>query len=102
MVNEGGAKVDIERTCVNCEYAMDLNWSSCAMCETCRESFTNFEPRKDLVELHGKLRKAVEALRKIKDSDAGCEILWQVKDTDGSWYDVHVKDYISDVLEELQ
>jgi hypothetical protein len=82
---EEGTEMGIERTCGNCD-----NCSDCFCVEDISADCDGgFAPRKDIVDLHGKLRKAVEAIelhRKINE-------LWTTCDHDTKLYEV---------LEELQ
>lgn len=71
MVNEDDTEVDIDVCCYNCYRGHDVLDG----CNDCR-GFRGFKPRNDLVELQGKLRKAVEAIEKhriINESWTTCD-----------------------------
>lgn len=98
---EEDTEVDIERSCYNCEYQgyRDIS-KECRGCVVSSESFKNFVVRNDLVDLHEKLRKAVEAIEFIGEYCG--DAVFEREDGDDNWYSVNLSEYTKEVLEGLQ
>ncbi len=91
--------MDIEKSCKNCEYAMEDKYEGdhCWHCNF--KNLRNFVPSKDLVELHGKLRKAVEAIELIGELCG--DAVFEREDNDNNWYSVDLSEFTKEVLEAI-
>jgi len=85
-------------TCANCD-----NYKECHDGEDySTDCDGGWVLRKDIEELQGKLKKALDALRHMRHSDLAHAVLWDNYDTHRKWYSVHMQDYIDGILEELR